>query len=145
MTKVSKPRMTLTEQDKTDYTAALKQAAATRSRIIEGMSRLQRRVEEPDRQPEISKRLRGKGGLVYQYNHEIERLQELLPQDGLLELAHQYEARLEKGWGMEPTDEVVDLFARLATEYTVVVDAIEDAALGMFLERIDRWLSYGAS
>ena len=143
MTKVAKPRMPLTEQDKTDYTAALKQAAATRSRIIEGMSRLQKRVEEPDRQPEISKRLRGKGGLVYQYNHEIERLQELLPQDGLLELAQQYEARLEKGWGMSPTDEVVELFARLATEYAVVIDAIEGEALSIWLERVDRWLSYG--
>ena len=68
-----------------------------------------------------------------------------MPQDGLVELAQQYEARLEKGWGMEPTDEVIELFDRLANEYTVVVDAIEDAALGMFLERIDRWLSYGAS
>jgi len=137
--------MPLTEQDKADYVAALQQAAATRKRINKGMANLQRRVKEPEKQQEISVRLRGKGGLVYQYNHEIERLQELLPQDGLVELAQQYEARLEKGWGMEPTDEVIELFDRLATEYTVVVDAIEDAALGMFLERIDRWLSYGAS
>ena len=145
MTKVSKPRMPLTEQDKADYVAALRQAAATRKRINEGMLRLQKRVNEPDKQREISRKLRGRDGLIYQYNHEIERLQELLPQDGLVELAQQYEARLEKGWGMEPTDEVIELFDRLATEYTVVVDAIEDAALGMFLERIDRWLSYGAS
>ena len=145
MTKVSKPRMPLTEQDKADYVAALRQAAATRKRINEGMLRLQKRVNEPDKQREISRKLRGRDGLIYQYNHEIERLQELLPQDGLVELAQQYEARLEKGWGMEPTDEVIELFDRLANEYTVVVDAIEDAALGMFLERIDRWLSYGAS
>ena len=145
MTKVSKPRMPLTEQDKADYVAALRQAAATRKRINEGMLRLQKRVNEPDKQREISRKLRGRDGLIYQYNHEIERLQDLLPQDGLVELAQQYEARLEKGWGMEPTDEVIELFDRLANEYTVVVDAIEDAALGMFLERIDRWLSYGAS
>ena len=75
MTKVSKPRMPLTEQDKADYVAALRQAAATRKRINEGMLRLQKRVNEPDKQREISRKLRGRDGLIYQYNHEIERLQ----------------------------------------------------------------------
>lgn len=61
------------------------------------------------------------------------------PRDELQERLAETQARLERGWAMESSDAVDDLFVRLTLELEVLSDALDmDAAATQHRERIER-------
>jgi len=141
MTRVTRQRMPLTKQDAAAGARAIEEAAEIRARLDDGMSRLQKRTNDPEKFAAIRARIIGPGGLLHLYHDALDRVQETTPVDRLAAMRDELEARLERGFHMknDADGKVEAQFARLLTRHDMICDAIRHSVTTDVLDRIGFW------